>query len=66
MNELIGYKYARLISPQYALITDLAIPPFDEPPKIILWGNRAFLRIGEGEMIYLETTSYAAPFEEED
>ena len=61
---MTGYHRARLISPQYLLVTDLAIPPFGDPPQIILWGSRAFLKVADEGLLYMETTSYVAEYEE--
>lgn len=64
MKTAIGYHYARLISPQYLLVTDLAIPKLDPPPEIIIWGSRAFMKVYGNDLLYAETTSYVAPYEE--
>lgn len=34
----------RLFSRDGGAVTDLAISPFNEPPEILIWGSRVFLR----------------------
>ena len=64
---LKGYTRVRLISLEAGLITELAVPPFDIMPEVILWGHRAFVYHVSGSTdVYREVTSYAAPFKEED
>lgn len=63
MNE--GYHRVRLVSADHGLATDLAIPPFPDLPEVILWGNRAFLLMDRKRSVYSETSSYAAPFEDD-
>lgn len=63
----VGYLRVRLVTVNGALVTDLAIPPFDKSPEVILWGARAFLKTsGPGMGIYREATSYAVPYKDED
>jgi hypothetical protein len=66
-TELIGFHRVRLVTPEGMIVTDLVVPPFDKMPEVLLWGSRAFLRCtNPGMFTYRETTSYAAPYEEDD
>lgn len=60
-----GYHHVRLVTKDGEMVTDLATPPFETLPEIVLWGHRAFLRCtNPGKIVYREASSYAAPFEE--
>ena len=46
-------------------VIDLDLPPFDEPPAVILWGDRVFQYRGHALTAdiadYLEVFAYAVP-----
>ena len=54
---------ARLIVPGGGLVTDLDLPPFKEPPAVLLWGNRVFRLVNQnaGVVLYVEAFCYAVP-----
>ena len=53
----------RLIVPRGDLVTELDIPPFTEPPQVLLWGNRVFRLVNQnqGVVLYVEAFYYAVP-----
>lgn len=50
---------------QTGLVTCLKIPDFKDPPVVVVWGDRIFLRALTGENVdcswYLEVFAYHAP-----
>ena len=54
---------ARLIVPGGGLVTDLDLPPFSEPPEVVLWGSRVFRLVNQnaGVVLYVEAFYYAVP-----
>ena len=55
---------AYLMTAREEFVVRLQVPPFNEPPQVIGWGDRVFVHAGElknGEEMYRECFSWAAP-----
>lgn len=67
LTPMRGYDQIRLVTREGMIVTDLAIPPFEALPEVVLWGSRAFVKCSNpGLGTYREASSYSIPFEESD
>lgn len=52
----------KLFSADNVFVTALDLPPFNEPPQVLIWGVRVFMRVGAvGAWSYIEVFAYCVP-----
>ena len=68
MVELAKYSAeekmrVRLTVPSGGLVTEAEVPPFNQPPDVLLWGSRVFrfLRLDDGVAVYVEAFAFTVP-----
>lgn len=58
---------AKLCTSEGELVTEVEMPPFAGPPDVVIWGQRVFVFIDEGEawdevgIIYSEAFTWFVP-----
>lgn len=59
-----------LFTATFGFVANLELPPFDEPPMVVLWGDRFFVREARGvtrgtdvsdRVSYYEVFAYVVP-----